>query len=299
MKVCRFVIALRTVTAVIVVVLFSKAFVVTSCTIPSTGMENSLYQGERVLVNKWSYGLRLPFSTVRWMERPMKKGDVIVFNNPNPTEINTKIYNREIFVGRCVGAPGDTLMLNDELSIDNDRGMSPDSKLLFSYPHEAESSLLPALRKFGIDECSLVGYQKGNYIRSLSRREYDLLQQELKGKWNLAPVYEDNMRESRPFMIPAKGLTVKIHPWNVKLLCNTISRHEGKLAAVRNDILYVNGFPVTSYIFSKNYCWVVSDNPVNLCDSRLFGLVPDTHWIGRVGSVWFSTRKGRLFSNVR
>ena len=95
------------------------------------------------------------------------------------------------------------------------------------------------------------------------------------------------------------GLTVKIHPWNVKLLCNTISRHEGKLAAVRNDILYVNGFPVTSYIFSKNYCWVVSDNPVNLCDSRLFGLVPDTHWIGRVGSVWFSTRKGRLFSNVR
>ena len=43
-------------------VLLVKTFAFTSCTIPSTGMENSLYQGERVLVNKWSYGFRVPFS---------------------------------------------------------------------------------------------------------------------------------------------------------------------------------------------------------------------------------------------
>ena len=36
----------------VVLVLLIKTFAFTSCTIPSTGMENSLYQGERVLVNK-------------------------------------------------------------------------------------------------------------------------------------------------------------------------------------------------------------------------------------------------------
>ena len=45
----------------VVLVLLIKTFAFTSCTIPSTGMENSLYQGERVLVNKWSYGFRVPF----------------------------------------------------------------------------------------------------------------------------------------------------------------------------------------------------------------------------------------------
>ena len=54
----------------IAVVLLLRGFAFTSCLIPSTGMENSLFQGERILVNKWSYGLRLPlmslFSYHRW-----------------------------------------------------------------------------------------------------------------------------------------------------------------------------------------------------------------------------------------
>ena len=54
--------------------------------IPSSGMENSLYRGERILVNKWSYGLRLPFMAWlgyhRWGDKPVRKDDIIVFNNP-------------------------------------------------------------------------------------------------------------------------------------------------------------------------------------------------------------------------
>ena len=49
-------------------------------------MENSLYRGERILVNKWSYGLRLPFMSLwgyhRWTDKPVRKDDILVFNNP-------------------------------------------------------------------------------------------------------------------------------------------------------------------------------------------------------------------------
>ena len=162
------IIVLRTFVLVVFVVLLCKAFVVTSCTIPSTGMENSLYKGERVLVNKWSYGLRLPFSTERWCAREAKSGDVMVFNNPNPRDNRISIYNRDVFISRCKGVPGDTLMLNDGLMITNDKVFSPDTKSFYLYPLEEEKKLLPVLNKLGIDEQTLVGYQDGNYIRSLS-----------------------------------------------------------------------------------------------------------------------------------
>ena len=65
----------------IAIVLLLRGFAFTSCLIPSTGMENSLFQGERILVNKWSYGLRLPlmsaFSYHRCRERPVQKLSLI------------------------------------------------------------------------------------------------------------------------------------------------------------------------------------------------------------------------------
>lgn len=70
----------------IVIVLLLRGFAFTSCFIPSTGMENSIFQGERILVNKWSYGLRVPFMSIfsyhRWRERPVREQDIVVFNNP-------------------------------------------------------------------------------------------------------------------------------------------------------------------------------------------------------------------------
>ena len=48
----------------VVVVLLLRGFAFTSYLIPSTGMENSIFQGERILVNKWSYWLRVPFMSL-------------------------------------------------------------------------------------------------------------------------------------------------------------------------------------------------------------------------------------------
>ena len=62
----------------VVVVLLLRGFAFTSCLIPSTGMENSIFQGERILVNKWSYGLRVPFMSLFSYHRS-DSGD-----NPDP-----------------------------------------------------------------------------------------------------------------------------------------------------------------------------------------------------------------------
>ena len=100
--------------AIIAVLLF-RTFVFGSFLIPSSGMENALYQGDHILVNKWSYGLRMPFmqwfSYHRILEKPIAVGDFVVFNNPAQTQ--EKVWsNRKVFINRCVGIPGDTLLLD-------------------------------------------------------------------------------------------------------------------------------------------------------------------------------------------
>lgn len=81
-----------------------RTLLVTTCVIPSSGMENSLYQGERILVNKWSYGLRLPFCSLfgyhRLASSRAEKGDILLFNNPHPQQVEKGIEWRELFISR-------------------------------------------------------------------------------------------------------------------------------------------------------------------------------------------------------
>ena len=290
---------LKVFTLTALLVLLVRIFAFTSCAIPFTGMENTLYQGERVLVNKWSYGLRLPFSTVCWGAKAAKKGEVLLFNNPMPRGGEKPVYLRELFISRCIGVPGDTLMMNDELLVTGNQIQSPDSKQLYAYPHSAEDTLQAVMEELGMAGNPLVGYVSGEYVRSFSHYEYYLLHQRLGTTVQLRAVHAADSTQSHPFVVPAKGKAVKVYPWNKTLLCNTIIHHEHRKAAVKGDTLYVEGKPVDSYVFRKDYYWVASNNPVNLCDSRLFGLVPHECLIGKAWRIWYSTKKERIFQLVQ
>ena len=283
----------------IVILWLVKTFAFISCSIPSTGMENTLYQGEKVLVNKWSYGLRIPFTNIHFLPERVKKGEVVLFNNPTPANKETPVFARRLFISRCIGTPGDTLMLNNELLVTGQNALSPDSKLLYAYPYQEEDTLLFTLQQLNIEGNLLIGYADGQYMRTFSHYEHYLLKQRLGDALHIHPVHSNDTTNSHPFVIPAKGKTVQIYPWNVTLLCNTILHHEGRKASIKNDTLLVDNKPVTSYTFQKDYYWMVSNNPVNLSDSRLFGLVPHDHLIGRATYIWYSSQNERIFQPIQ
>lgn len=270
-------------------VVLIKVFAFTSCTIPSTGMENSLLRGERVIVNKWSYGLRLPLMGMtgyhRLAARGVERGDIVLFNNPAG---KGTIDRRELFINRCIGLPGDTLMLNGQLIQTRDQVLSPDSKLVYAYPGEQEDLVVEAMRRVGIGDNKLVGFDRGDFLRSFSHYEIYLMRQELRGQVTFRSLQTDTADGVHPFVVPARGKAVRVYPWNAKLLCNTIVQHEGRQARLQGDTLWVDGRRMTSYTFTKDYHWVASNNSVSLCDSRLFGFVPDDHIIGRASLIWFS-----------
>lgn len=276
-------------------------------------MENSIYQGERILVNKWSYGLRIPFMSIfsyqRWCEHPVQKQDIVIFNNPAGIH-QPVIDQREVYISRCIGTPGDTLLVDSLFAIISPEAQfNPDKKKLYSYPISKETTVLSLLKALSIKNDGPVGSSDSTYVRSFSRYEFYLLEQAMNDQDWIQPLVEEKESELNPLIVPGKEKVLRVYPWNITLLRNTLVLHEGKQAEVKNDTLYVEGKPTQHCYFTKDYYWMASNNTINLSDSRLFGFVPQDHVIGKASLVWFSKEKGtgvfegyrwnRLFRTVR
>ncbi len=65
--------------------------------VPSGSMENTLFPGDRVVVDKRAYGLRVPFTLMRIMPGGAPaRGDVVVFDAPDD---GTRLIKRIVAVG--------------------------------------------------------------------------------------------------------------------------------------------------------------------------------------------------------
>ena len=146
-----------------------------------------------------------------------------------------------------------------------------------------------------------MGQDTAKNVRSFSRYEYYLLEQALgTNNWIEPADKEDSVDVLKPLIIPGKGKAVRVYPWNMTLLRNTLVLHERKRADIKNDTLYIEGKPVQHCYFMKDYYWVGANNSINLSDSRLFGLVPKDHVIGKAAVIWFSKEQDTgLFNGYR
>ncbi|MBK7002022.1 MAG: signal peptidase I [Rhodoferax sp.] len=96
---------------VIVTVFFLRSFLVEPFKIPSGSMIPTLLVGDLILVNKFTYGLRLPVLNAKITEgNKPQRGDVMVFRYPPKPSLD--------YIKRVVGVPGDTVAyLNKRLTI--------------------------------------------------------------------------------------------------------------------------------------------------------------------------------------
>ncbi len=94
--------------SVLFIVLVIRSFIVEPFTIPSGSMLPTLKVHDFILVNKFSYGLRLPVTNTKII--PLgepERGDVMVFKYPEDTGQN--------FIKRVVGLPGDRIAVRDNV----------------------------------------------------------------------------------------------------------------------------------------------------------------------------------------
>ena len=105
----------------IVLALFIRAFIVQAFKIPSGSMKETLQIGDHILVNKFIYGIKLPFlgTNIVPISDP-ERGDIVVFKFPEDPEKD--------FIKRVIGVAGDTIKgigtkvyINDK-EVDNSAG---------------------------------------------------------------------------------------------------------------------------------------------------------------------------------
>ena len=96
---------------VILIVFLLRSFVVEPFKIPSGSMIPTLLVGDLILVNKFTYGLRLPVVNTQVTQgSPIQRGDVVVFRYPPKPSVD--------YIKRVIGLPGDEVSyLNKRLTI--------------------------------------------------------------------------------------------------------------------------------------------------------------------------------------
>ena len=302
-------ISILTLVGVVFFVLLLRTFICSSYSIPSEGMENNLLPGDRILVNKWSYGLRSPLLSIfpyhRWKTHPAKKEDFVVFNNPGNTQ-KKALDQKEIFINRCTGIPGDTIWVDSLYRYFKVKSSNPDRKRLFTYPKNRKQDLANLLTELKLPDLEVVGEDSLNYFSSFSQYEYYLISQKIDG---LSWFHTAKPATIYPIIVPGKHITVAVKPWNITLLRNTLILHENRKAEIKNDTLFVESQPTLNCTFTKDYYWMSSSNPLNLSDSRIFGFVPHDHLIGKAFFIWLSKernnnpfkgyRSNRCFTHIR
>lgn len=100
-----------------VLVLLFRALALTIYTIPRDEKACGLAGGDRVVVSRWSYGLRSGddrlFPYARLFPSKVNRGDVVAFNPPCDS-IRPRLLRR-VLIGRVTALPGDTVSIDTAL----------------------------------------------------------------------------------------------------------------------------------------------------------------------------------------
>ena len=116
----------------IVIALFIRTFVVQAFKIPSGSMKQTLQIGDHILVNKFIYGIKIPYwrKTIVPVKDPLK-GDIIVFKFPEDPEKD--------FIKRVIGVAGDVIQGRDKRlyvnhkPVNHDYGVYTDPNIIPAY----------------------------------------------------------------------------------------------------------------------------------------------------------------------
>lgn len=184
---------------IILIVLLVRSFVVEPFRIPSGSMMPTLLDGDFILVNKFSYGIRLPVLHTKVLDTGSpERGDVFVFRYPENPDID--------YIKRVIGVPGDHIVYRSKHLTIN--GKEVPQKLLGMYVGEGSGSSMTGARHLKED---LLGVKHDILVmqgRNVFGDDFDVVVPD--GQYFAMGDNRDNSRDSRFWgTVPEKNLVGK------------------------------------------------------------------------------------------
>lgn len=262
--------------------------------ITGASMENTLFNGDRIIISKLSYGPVLPFEIADDEVRlegnsEIKRNDIVVFR--------LKSEQRPV-VKRIVAVAGDTINIkNLQLYLGHRRVADPAlSKRMYLVWHNNMDSIYRHLVAEKIEsfydgrkKCFLSfmtsqqrdSIVKTSFVDSLRSTSSPFLSSEAKTLFHNENELNWDINNIGPLVVPKKGLKISLDQINFIIYHNTILLDENADLRYNNGKFTIDDSVVTSYTFKYDYYYVLGDNYNKSLDSRQHGFVKGDDVVGK------------------
>ena len=260
-------------------ILLVKGCFVDQYTIPSGSMEPTLmgnprfFRGDRVVVNKWVFGPRIPFTKIRlWEGEKPKRWDIVVFKSVDPKS------KHPVLIKRVVGLPGETVHIQDGAIYINGNKEEPPEDLRNVLHYTTEFTLSPM--------------QIRSYFLRMAKENHPLDVLNAQHPSTRALYAEMNRLHDRVKDLDVDALSDE----EVRELVKGVDRavlftvqQLVELGMQEQDQELVYGIrPEKEYsVVSEGHYFCLGDNSGQSLDGRVYGWVPKENLIGRAAGIWW------------